>query len=284
MSTEANKAIMRRFWDELFTQGNTEVADEIVGADYLNHDPAPGEQPGRAGLAAFVAHMHAGFPDGRFEVERFVVEGDTVVTRWRATGTHHGAFMGIPATGRAVNITGVAIHRIADGRIVESWGNWDMLGLLQQLGVLPQPQSASDGDENKVFMQRFVHEVINEKNLDALDTLVADDFVEHVPFPGQGPGREGLRHVIGQFLTAFPDLHWALDEQIVEGDKVVSRFTWTGTHRGSFLGVAPTGRRVQVWGLVIDVVRGGQFAESRIIMDTLGLMQQLGALPQPAQA
>jgi len=139
MSTEANKAIMKRFWDELFTQGNTKVADEIVGPNYLNHDSAPGEQLGRAGLAAFVAQMHSAFPDGRFDVEQFVVEGDTVATRWRATGTHRGEFMGIPATGKTVNITGIAIHRIADGLIVESWGNWDTLGLLQQLGVLPKP-------------------------------------------------------------------------------------------------------------------------------------------------
>lgn len=141
MSIQSNKAIMQRFWDELFTQGNVKVADEIIAADYLNHDPAPGEQPGRAGLAAFVAHLHAAFPDGRFEAEAYVVEGDKIATRWRASGTHRGEFMGIPATGRTVNITGMAIHRIAGGQIVESWNNWDTLGLLQQLGVLPQPAS-----------------------------------------------------------------------------------------------------------------------------------------------
>jgi hypothetical protein len=78
------------------------------------------------------------------------------------------------------------------------------------------------------------------------------------------------------------DIHWTLDEQIAEGNKVVSRFTWTGTHRGPFLGIAPTGQRLQVWGVVSDVIRGGQFVESRIIMDTLGLMRQLGAIPGAA--
>jgi steroid delta-isomerase-like uncharacterized protein len=134
-------------------------------------------------------------------------------------------------------------------------------------------------EENKQFMQRFVEEVINQKNLDALDTLVAQDFVEQVPFPGQGPGREGLRYAISTFLAAFPDLHWTVEEQIAEGEKVVSRFRMTGTHQGAFLGIAPTGKSVEVWGIVIDVVRAGKFAESRIIMDTIGLMQQLGALP-----
>jgi steroid delta-isomerase-like uncharacterized protein len=134
-------------------------------------------------------------------------------------------------------------------------------------------------EDNKQFMQRFVEEVINKKKLDAVNELVAEDFVEHIPFPGQGPGREGLKHALSIFLSAFPDLQWILEEQIAEGEKVVSRFTMTGTHRGEFLGIAPTGNPVNVWGVVIDVVRDDKFAESRIIMDTLGLMQQIGVIP-----
>ncbi|MBA3386820.1 MAG: ester cyclase [Chthoniobacterales bacterium] len=132
-------------------------------------------------------------------------------------------------------------------------------------------------EENKRFMRRFVKEVINQKNLAALDELVADEFLEHLPFPGQGPGRAGLKDAISAFVSAFPDLHWTIDEQIAEGEKVVSRFTMTGTHRGEFLGIPATDRPIKVWGVVIDVVRDGRFAESRIIMDSLSLMQQLGA-------
>ena len=135
--------------------------------------------------------------------------------------------------------------------------------------------------ENKAVAQRFVDEAINWKNLDALNQLVAEDFIERVPFPGQGPGREGLKAVIGSFLQAFPDIVWTVHEQIAEGDNVVSRFTWTGTHRDVFLGIPATGRRVMVWGVVIDVVRDGKMVESLIIMDTLGLMQQLGVIPGP---
>ncbi len=134
-------------------------------------------------------------------------------------------------------------------------------------------------EDNKQFMQRFVERAINQKDIDAMDELVAEDFVEHVPFPGQGPGREGLKDVISALVSAFPDLHWTLEEQIGEGEKVVSRFRMTGTHQGEFLGIAATGKPVDVWGVVIDVVRDGRFAESRLIMDTLGLMQQLGVIP-----
>ena len=134
-------------------------------------------------------------------------------------------------------------------------------------------------EDNKQFMRRFVEEVINRKNLDAIDEFAAEDFVEYVPFPGQGPGREGLKYAISIFLSAFPDIQWMLEEQIAEGEKVVSRFTMTGTHLGDFLGIPATGKSVKVWGVVIDEVRDGKFAGSRIIMDTLGLMQQLGAIP-----
>ena len=138
-------------------------------------------------------------------------------------------------------------------------------------------------EDNKRFMQRFVEEIINKKNLDAINELVVEDFVEHVPFPGQGPGRNGLKDAIATFLSAFPDIRWTLEEQIAEGEKVVSRFTMTGTHRGEFLGIPPTGKPMKVWGVVIDVVRDGKFAESRIIMDMLSLMQQLGAIPTPGE-
>ncbi|HWB85905.1 MAG TPA: ester cyclase [Bryobacteraceae bacterium] len=134
-------------------------------------------------------------------------------------------------------------------------------------------------DTNKAVINRFVQEVINHRNLAAIDELVADDFAEQVPFPGQGPGPEGLQYVVRLFVDAFPDMKWSIEEQIAEGEKVVSRFTWTGTQRGEFLGLAPSGRKVTVWGIVIDVVRGGKLSASRILMDAAGLMQQLGAGP-----
>jgi predicted ester cyclase len=123
-----------------------------------------------------------------------------------------------------------------------------------------------------MLIRHFVDEVVNRKKLDAIDRVVADGFVEHVPFPG----KDGLKYAIGLFVNAFPDFQWTMDDQVAEGSKVVSRFTWTGTHRGPFLGIRPTGRRVRVW-VVIELVRGGNPAESRVIMDILALMQQLGA-------
>jgi len=121
--------------------------------------------------------------------------------------------------------------------------------------------------------------VINQGRLERADDLVAMDFVELDPLPGQRQGREGLKEVIGQMRSAFPDIHWVLDEMVAEDDKVFSRFTWSGTHRGAFLGIPATGRSIRVTGMVLDRIAEGKMAESRILMDRLSLMQQMGVIP-----
>ena len=134
--------------------------------------------------------------------------------------------------------------------------------------------------ENKAVIGRFVEEVLNQGRLERADELVALDFVELDPLPGQQPGREGLKQVIAAFRTAFPDIHWVIEEMVAEGDKVFSRFTWNGTHRGEFFGVPATGKQITVKGVVVDRVVNGQMVDSRILMDGLGMMTQLGVIPQ----
>ena len=136
--------------------------------------------------------------------------------------------------------------------------------------------------ENSTIIRRFVEEVINQGRMDSAATFVWEDVVEQVPLPGQGPGLEGLKDVLRGMRTAFPDLDFAIKEQIAEGDKVASRFEWSGTHQAAFLGVPATGRQVRVWGIVIDRLEGGRIKDTRILMDTLGLMMQLGVFPPPA--
>jgi steroid delta-isomerase-like uncharacterized protein len=135
--------------------------------------------------------------------------------------------------------------------------------------------------ENIAVLGRFIEEVINQGNLDAADDIVQENFIELDPLPGQRQGREGLKEVISMMRGAFPDIHWVADETIAAGEKVVTRFTWTGTHRGPFLGIPPTGKDVTVKGVVIDRLSGGKMADSRILMDSLGMMQQLGVVPMP---
>jgi steroid delta-isomerase-like uncharacterized protein len=138
--------------------------------------------------------------------------------------------------------------------------------------------------ENKAVVQRFIDEVLNQGKLETADEIVAEDFVELDPLPGQRQGRGGLKEIVALLRTAFPDMHWSVDETIAAGEKVVTRFTWTGTHKGDFLGIPATGRPVSVKGVVIDRIVGGKMTDSRILMDNFGMMQQLGVIPPPAQA
>jgi steroid delta-isomerase-like uncharacterized protein len=132
---------------------------------------------------------------------------------------------------------------------------------------------------NASLVREFFEEVLNKGNVEATGKYFHEDVVEQAPFPGQGPGLKGLKDVLSGFCAAFPDMRWSVEEQIEEGDKVVSRFVWSGTHRAEFLGVLATGRRVFVWGIAIDRVVDGKIKDTRIIMDTLGLMAQLEVLP-----
>jgi steroid delta-isomerase-like uncharacterized protein len=131
---------------------------------------------------------------------------------------------------------------------------------------------------NKKVTRRLIEEVANGRDLTVMDELVAEDFVEIEPAPGQGPGREGLRQVFASMHRAFPDLHWQTEEQIAEGNKVVTRFTWSGTHEGEFAGVPATGKTVKVKGIVIDEFEDSVMFRSRILSDDLSLFQQLGAI------
>lgn len=134
---------------------------------------------------------------------------------------------------------------------------------------------------NSQIVRSFVSEVLSQGRIESAGDYFWEDMVEQVPLPGQGPGLSGLQDVLRGMRAAFPDMHWSLEEQISEGDKVVTRFEWTGTHQAEFFGVPATGRSVNVWGVVIDRLEGGKIKDTRILMDALGLMMQLGAFPPP---
>ena len=139
----------------------------------------------------------------------------------------------------------------------------------------------TDNQANATVVRNFTDEVITQGNIEAAANYVWEDVVEQVPLPGQGPGLDGLKDILRAMRTGFPDIVFSIQEQIAEDDKVASRFEWTGTHQGVFLGIPATGRPVRVWGIVIDRLEEGRIKDTRIIMDTLGLMTQLGVLPAP---
>ncbi len=135
---EENKALVRRWFEDLFNEGNLDVADEIIAPNHLEHDPTLPDLPiGPEGQKQLVNLYRSAFPDARITIEEQVAEGDTVVTRWTGRGTHQGELMGVAPTGNQVTVTGVLISHISEGKIVESWSNYDALGMLQQIGAVP---------------------------------------------------------------------------------------------------------------------------------------------------
>jgi len=138
--SEANKALVRRFYEEAFMKGNLDVIDEISEPNFIDHNPAPGQEPGIQGIKKSLVEYRTAFPDLQITVEDMIAEGDKVVARITATGTHKGVFAGIPATGKRASISVIDIVRVANGKAVERWGIEDNMGLMQQLGVIPSPR------------------------------------------------------------------------------------------------------------------------------------------------
>lgn len=143
MSTEENTAIARRAYEVLsqaLRTGNMatlDALDEIIAADAVDHNPAPGQGPGLEGIKQAFAEFRAAFPDLHFDLEDVVAEGDKAACRVTIRGTHRGSHHGIPASGRRIKLTGIDLLRIADGKIVERWGEFDDADLLKQIGAPP---------------------------------------------------------------------------------------------------------------------------------------------------
>ena len=135
MSIEENKDLVRRFMEEVWKRMNAEAVDRFVAPDMIDHS---GRGSGREAVQQTVRLFAAAFPDWHLTIEDLIAEGDKVVMRGVAGGTHRGAFMGIPPTGRRVTVPGIHIMRIADGKIAEHWAQGDYLGMMQQLGRIPQ--------------------------------------------------------------------------------------------------------------------------------------------------
>ena len=132
MSTDENKAIVRRMFEEAFNMGNASFINEVVAADYIDHSPIPAPAPGPEGFAKRTAALRAAFvEEAVFEV--FLAEDDLVAFTWIFNGIHRGTFAGVPATGKKVTLSGINFERLRDGKIVEHWSHFDLAGLMKQI-------------------------------------------------------------------------------------------------------------------------------------------------------
>jgi steroid delta-isomerase-like uncharacterized protein len=143
MSAKENKEIVRRFWG-VWEEGNIGLVDELVGPDYVNHNPGMPNQPeGPEGIKVVVSMFRAGMLDLRVVIEDVIAEGDKVMMRYRIEGTHEGELFGVPPTGRRVSIESITVERVSGGKIREHWRVTDTLDMMQQLGAIPAPETAA---------------------------------------------------------------------------------------------------------------------------------------------
>ncbi len=229
-SASENKALVRRWLEEVFTGGAFSRLDGIFARNYVLHDPSfPEEVHGFGGIVRYVGVYRAAFPDLHVSVEDQVAESDTVATRWAARGTHRGAFLGMPPTGDEVAVSGIEFDRIIGGRIDEAW-------------------------------------------------------VGYHPFAGSAADPEQLTGGFSALRAAFPDLSVAEVDGVREGEKAAFRWVMGGTHQGEFLGMAPTGRRVEAMGMDIVHTSGGEIVAHWGEFDAVGLLRRLGAIRPPESA
>jgi len=296
--TEVNKTIAKRIFDEIWNQGKLDLADEIIATDLIRNDAGNPDANGPVGSEGFkqlVAMYRAAFHGVQFVYDDLIAKGDMTIGRWTATSIHQGEFMGIPATGTAMTVTGISIVRYSNGKMVEEWVNWDSLGMMQQLGAITPGRPGAEnytwgasseitGDSgdpaaNKTMVLDFIEELWNKQNLDVLDETHHPDIAAHTPVELSSPlvGLEINKQTVKLYLTAFPDMHTVNEDVFAEGDKVVVRWRTTGTHLGELAGVPPTGRQVEFTGITIYRMADGKSVENWWAWDAMGLMQQLTA-------
>jgi len=296
--SEKNKAMTRRFNDEVWNTGELKTVAEIVDPGIVFNDPSgPMEVRDIEAFKQYFSIFSTAFPDLHFTIEDMIAEGDKVAARWTSRATHKGQLMGIPATGVKIEGTGIIIYEFSSGKVKEAWTLWDSLGLLQELGVIPSNRTSygwgapseltgapGDPEQNKDMVLEFVEKLWNQQNLDVLyGEAYSQDFVSHTPVEPNNPlvGTEANKQAVITYLTAFPDMHVVNEDVLAEEDKVVVHWKTSATHGGELMGIPPTGKKVTFTGATIYRIADGTQVENWWAWDALGLLQQLGVVPGP---
>ena len=293
LTTDEMKAVPQRMAYEVLTCGNLDVVDELLDPDFLDHNALPGSPEGPEGFKQTVRVLRTAFPDLRVVPQNYIVNGDIVVEHSECLGTHSGPFMGLPATGIGVRISVLVTLRInSAGQVVERWGQFNFLEILQQLGVAPGGENAGQWAsvpdfetgrptteaQNQVVVIRHIEEIWNEGRYEAADELFHQAAV--APYaPQLPPGPDGCKVVAAIFRSAFPDFHVTIEDIVAEGDLVAARLRQTGTHAGELFGIPATGKHVDFEEMVLARIVDGRIAVSWFETDLITMMSQLGIAP-----
>lgn len=285
--SEANKRAAQQVFD-VWDGGDIDALDDVLAEDLTFHgnpEEVVGASHGREAYKENLHMLRAGFPDLFFRAHEVVAEDDTVMAYCTFGGTHEGELMGIEPTGNSVEAGWFGRYRFDDGKLVEVIALPDLFGMFLQLGVIEPPGGVSTTEaENKEIARQYPEEIISKGNLDLIDDIFADDYVEYnsaLPEPIRGP--DGVREYVSMLRAAVPDINCGVEDLIAEGDMVVRRDRATGTHEGEFMGVEGTGKEAVVEGHHIHRIEDGKLVESWAQNDMLGFLQQIGLVELPGE-
>lgn len=284
------EALIRDRWLTLMNTADMNIADAIYAAGFAPHIPGYPQVTDLASYKIEAASAAAVVPDFQVALEDLFSQGDRVVGRFTATGRMPpGVVPGapIPPEGTPYTNTWIIIFRFEAGKIAEEWWQFDLLGVMQQLGAFPGSRpaytwgtaSSVTGDpglppKNQALARR-AEQVWNSGNMVQAARTFSPDYVHHDPVMPTVTDLAAFEAAIAATRIAFPDLRVRIDDRVVSGDRVAVRRTVTGTHEGEFFGIPATGRTVRWTGTTIYRVADGSIVESWWSYDALGLMMQL---------
>jgi predicted ester cyclase len=292
--TEANKAIVNRLFEEVFNQGKMDSADELIAPYFIHYTSGKMDAKGIEGYKELIGSLRVAFPDLNVTVEDMIGEDNMVSTRQTYTGKHQGDLQGISPTGIEAVFTGICIFRIADGKIIEGWTEYDLLGLMLQIGVVeraPDPPymnrqgedflwtapsevtgDPGDVEANKAIVIHLTDEVVNLKNPGVIDDLVAADFVNHDPIWSVITNLAEYKEWMAGFAADLSSRQ-TFDITIAEGDKVVSY--WTYSWMDEYLG-----KQIDMTGVDILRLADGKIVERWSSKDFFTMLQNYWVTPE----
>lgn len=273
MSVEQNKATLNRTYEEVWNKGNWSVVPEVIDPDYRY-----GDYKGTDGYIHIVNTFRNAFPDIHFTVEQVVGEEEWLAYHISAQGTFKNKLENIEPTGKEVKWTQAFFTQYKDGKVLTNLTFRDLLTFYQQMGMSP-PGFVPSGEANKAVIRKTVEEIWNKGNVSLIPEQIAPDYVAHNAGMPDYRGQDGFREMVTGMRAAFPDLHYAIDNLVCEGDKVVCSCTITGTNTGAMMGVPPTGKKMSVKHTYISTVKDGKSVETWALADRLSIFQQLGITP-----
>ncbi len=248
--------------------------------DFHDHINAQVDVPqGVEGVVMAHGMLHDSFNDLQFVVDEHTVEGDKIAIRVHAIGTQTGPFYGFPASGKTIQWTAHRILRVENGQFIEAWNEFDQVGILQQMGIIPSFAPPPNPEANKALVRRLYEEE-NKGNVDIVDELMSPDFVMHGD--ALNPYQKGLEPLkAGALMTqaAFPDMVVTIEDIMAAGDRVIVRLRWTGTNTGSFMGLPATNKKITWTAMATNRIENGKIVERWFNSDVYSFLQQFGMIP-----